>query len=108
LDLLYLAGFCYTFNRRFNLPLIIENLIFHAAKTIPVSQYEISLAEDCGNQICFCLIPLSIKIYIKYLFSRRLMKQKLILSTYLLHFDKVALTSCIQAFILILPLRFCL
>jgi len=42
----YLAEFCYRFNRRFKLPLMIENLIYHAAKAIPIPQYELSLAED--------------------------------------------------------------
>lgn len=42
----YLGEFCYRFNRRFKLPLMIENLIYHAANTSPIPQQQLTLAED--------------------------------------------------------------
>ncbi|WP_143005414.1 IS1595 family transposase, partial [Desulforhopalus singaporensis] len=42
----YLAEFCYRFNRRFKLELMIENLVYHACKSSPIPQHNLSLAED--------------------------------------------------------------
>ncbi|SDP80616.1 ISXO2-like transposase domain-containing protein [Desulforhopalus singaporensis] len=42
----YLAEFCYRFNRRFKSELMIENLFYHACKSSPIPQYNLSLAED--------------------------------------------------------------
>jgi len=42
----YLGEFCYRFNRRFKLELMIENLIYHAAQSAPIPQHELTLAED--------------------------------------------------------------
>ena len=42
----YLAEFCYRFNRRFNLGLMIENLAYIALRTPPMPQRLLKLAED--------------------------------------------------------------
>ncbi len=42
----YLGEFCFRFNRRFKLPVLLNSLIFHAAQTKPIPQHQLKLAED--------------------------------------------------------------
>lgn len=42
----YLAEFSYRFNRRFDLPKMVGNLIYHSAQTSPMPQWRLELAED--------------------------------------------------------------
>lgn len=42
----YLGEFCFRFNRRFKLGLLLKSLMYHAAHTTPVPERELRLAED--------------------------------------------------------------
>lgn len=42
----YLAEFCYRFNRRFNLEILVKRLLNAAAHSSPIPQHKLSLAED--------------------------------------------------------------
>ena len=42
----YLGEFCFRFNRRFKLPVLLNSLIFHSAQTMPIPQHQLKHAED--------------------------------------------------------------
>ena len=42
----YLGEFCFRFNRRFKLPVLLNSLIFYSAQTMPIPQHQLKLAED--------------------------------------------------------------
>ena len=42
----YLGEFCFRFNRRFKLPLLLQSLIYYSAQTKPIPQHQLKLAED--------------------------------------------------------------
>ena len=42
----YLGEFCFRFNRRFKLPLLLKTLIYYAAQTAPIPERKLRLAED--------------------------------------------------------------
>jgi transposase-like protein len=42
----YLGEFCFRFNRRFKLPLLLKSLIYYSAQTLPIPERQLRLAED--------------------------------------------------------------
>lgn len=42
----YLGEFCFRFNRRFKLPLLLKTLSYYAAQTAPIPERKLRLAED--------------------------------------------------------------
>lgn len=42
----YLGEFCFRFNRRFKLPVLLNSLIYYSAQTMPIPQHQLKLAED--------------------------------------------------------------